>query len=378
VVVAVAALSLLASVPAVADDSGTDPPQDTPTARSFTVGATGDIIPNDNVRRTAAVQGRREKPRKRYDFAPQFAPMKDSISAVDLAICHVEMPIGTKKQSPGLIKVKGFGTRRLYAPYELAQGLVDTGFDRCSTASNHSYEVGDQGINSTLDALDAVGITHHGTARTPEEAATIELLDVNGVKVAHLSYYRTPRSRDQKNEWRVNDGHQVARIAADVAAARAEGAEVVILSIHIGSAGSIKPERTVVEYLDRLTLATHVDLIIMHGPHVVQPVKQYRNTWVLQSVGNFVSGMGPGFASRLLRSMRTLDGLLAEATFTEDLEHPGTFTVSVAPVAICTTRSNRSVYPATATLARTDISKSLRKELTACLTRVREVVPEAQ
>jgi poly-gamma-glutamate synthesis protein (capsule biosynthesis protein) len=118
--------------------------------------------------------------------------------------------------------------------------------------------------------------------------------------------------------------------------------------------------------------AVHPDLIVMHHPHTVQPIEQVDGTWVFWSVGNFVSGMGPGYGGRY-SSRSTLDGIVAQATFTEDV--PGHFTVTPSAVAICTIQTTRYVYPATLTLARTDITASLRRRVTDCLKRTRAVIP---
>ena len=64
----------------------------------------------------------------------------------------------------------------------------------------------------------------------------------------------------------------------------------------------------------------------MHHPHTIQPVEQVNGTWVFWSLGNFVSGMGPGYGGKYSTKF-TLDGLLATVRFTEDPEHPGQFLV---------------------------------------------------
>ena len=50
-----------------------------------------------------------------------------------------------------------YGGNRLVSPYEVAAGVAATGFDRCTTASNHSNDIGAAGIDQTLAALDAGG-----------------------------------------------------------------------------------------------------------------------------------------------------------------------------------------------------------------------------
>src|SRR5262249_62022611 len=95
--------------------------------------------------------------------------------------CHMETPYG-KKNGPFT------GYPVFEVPPVIAQTIHNVGYDSCSTASNHAYDGGEAGIDRTLDALDAAGVKHAGTARSAAEAVTPDLLRANGVTVAQLSY----------------------------------------------------------------------------------------------------------------------------------------------------------------------------------------------
>ena len=96
-------------------------------------------------------------------------PIKPVVSAADLAICHMETPLAAPE-----------GPFRSYpmfnVPPQVTTALADLGYDSCSTASNHSLDYGVTGVGRTLDALDAVGIRHAGTARTEAESISPTLL----------------------------------------------------------------------------------------------------------------------------------------------------------------------------------------------------------
>jgi hypothetical protein len=123
--------------------------------RTFSLAAGGDVLPESPVlaaaAHAAAAQG------GRYDFGPQLAPLQPILRNVDLAICHMEIPIGTPGERPGLYGRSPNGGGQLLAPNELAGALAAAGFDRCSTASNHSWDLGPAGIDSTLAALELDG-----------------------------------------------------------------------------------------------------------------------------------------------------------------------------------------------------------------------------
>ena len=337
-----------------------------PPLRSFSVAATGDVLTEAAV--ISAAQSA-AGPGQRYEFGPMFAPVAPILQAADLAICHMEIPIGGPTDGPGLYGRSAYGGNLVLAPFEVASGLKAAGFDRCTTSSNHSNDLGAGGIESTLDALDATGVGHVGTARSPAEDAVTTFV-VNGVRVVHLGYTRTLNTT-ATDPWRLNYAHSVGQVVTDVAAARHLGAEVVIVSLHLGTELLSAPTPDDKAFVTDLTAATHIDLVIEHGPHVIQPLEQVNGTWVYWSVGNFVSGMGWAQSGRYA-DMRTLDGLIATARFVET--SPGQFTVTPIPVLICDEHTSRTVYPVITTLADPTISVALRDQLQQCLARSVDVV----
>src|SRR5439155_6990481 len=116
-----------------------------------------------------------------YDYGPMLAGVKRLVSTADLALCSLETPLASEG-----------GPYTYYpafsVPPQVATALAATGFDSCATASNHTLDGGAAGVRRTLDALDAAGIRHAGSARSAAEAATPDILGVRGVRVAHLSY----------------------------------------------------------------------------------------------------------------------------------------------------------------------------------------------
>jgi poly-gamma-glutamate synthesis protein (capsule biosynthesis protein) len=342
--------------------------------RDLLVVAGGDVLHEGLVNQAGAAAA---APGERYDFAAVFAPVAPVVAAADLAICHVETPIGRPGVSAGVYGRSPFGGNLLLAPAESAAGLAATGFDRCSTASNHANDLGRDGIASTIEVLDAAGISHAGTARTPAEAE-VEVFTVDRVRVAHLAYSTYSNTPWPSDRWALLRASDPVAMAADVDRARRDGAEVVIVSIHVSrelTPGPIPADR---ELVTRLTALARVDLVVMHGPHVVHPIEEVNGALVHWSLGNFVSAMGRG--NGRYASPATSDGLLARVRFTETA--PGRFTVTSRPVAICNERATRTVLAPSAELSRlaltgTPLDPDRSRQLQACLTRVQAVVPDA-
>ena len=187
----------------------------------FRVAASGDFLIHTPVAARARVLGGGS----RYDFAPLFDPIKQHIEGADLAICHVETPL-----VPG--PPAGYPVFR--TPVGLAGSIKRVGWDVCSTASNHSLDVGEYGIGTTLRALDRAGVPHHGTARSPAERRRAPITDVKGVKVAVLAYTAISNGQVVPNPWNLNWA-SAGRILADAKSAKRAGAEAVILNMHWGN-----------------------------------------------------------------------------------------------------------------------------------------------
>ena len=343
-----------------------------PPPRTFSIAAAGDLLTeavvNNRAAREAANAGRGE----RLDFTPFFAPIDDILQSVDLAICHMEVPIGRPGARYGVMGKSPFGGNLLLAANEIAADLRAVGFDRCSTASNHSNDLGIEGIASTLDAFDAVGMPHTGTARTPDERLPGNFL-VNGVNVAHLSYAVSSNTGFTFDPWRLNRAVDVDDLAADVRAVRAAGAEVVIVSIHLKQEMLPAPIASDRDFVTRLTAAVPIDLLIQHGPHVVQPVERVNGALVYWSLGNMLSGMGlPGRGK--YSDVRALDGLLATVRFTQQPD--GRWSTAAITVLICNERLSRSIYSATRVIADPTASSDLHAQARACLDRSAAVVAD--
>jgi Bacterial capsule synthesis protein PGA_cap len=244
----------------------------------ITMAFSGDLLPHAPVVRSAAAAGGGP-----LDFGPLLAPMAPIISAADLAICHMETPIAP---TPGDVT----GYPLFGAPAELASAVQATGYDGCSTASNHSLDKGMAGVQATLDTFDRAGLRHAGTARSPEEAAAITTYEVRGIRVAHLSYAFGFNGLPLPSgaPWAANL-IDTARIHADAARARQEGAALVVVSVHWGTEYSASPDSFQEAVAGELLPSDDIDLVIGHHAHVVQPVRKIGATYVVFGLGNELS-----------------------------------------------------------------------------------------
>jgi hypothetical protein len=340
--------------------------------RSLTVIAGGDVLTESRVRVAAAATG--QQTGVRFDFGPMFEPVSKVLHTADLAICNMEIPIGRPGQAAGFAGRSPFGGNLLLAPHEVAAGLQRAGFDRCSTASNHSYDLGVDGIAWTIQGLNEHGVSTVGTARNAAESSD-DVFEVDGVKMAHLAFTTYSNTVPPSEPWRLNYVRSPQVMAQRAAATRARGAEIVVVSIHVSAELRSSPTSTDRALVQQLTALADVDAVFIHGPHVVQPFEIVNETPVWWSLGNFVSEMGPPSVGRYA-DPRTADGLLAFADFRERSD--GRFETVTRSVAICNDFEDRTVRAAAVSLRVPDLPTRVRDELVACRNRTRVVVPDAR
>jgi poly-gamma-glutamate synthesis protein (capsule biosynthesis protein) len=254
---------------------------------AITFAFTGDVLSHtpliDQAKRTAIANSTPEV-QLDYDFRPMFADIKPLVSGVDVAVCHLETPIAPDGEE--LSTYPFFGV-----PKEITTAIADAGFDRCSTASNHTYDRGNDGIDATVNALLAAGVQESGMARTPKEIEP-NIFTVKGIKLCHLSYTFSYNGliMPDETQWRsaiIN----TKRILRDAQRARELGSQATIVSMHWGTEKDSNTNSMQTSVADELTASGLVDLIVGHHAHVVQPTSQVNGIWVMYGLGNVLSNL---------------------------------------------------------------------------------------
>jgi len=216
------------------------------------------------------------------NFRPALAELKDYVSSADVAFCNLETPLAP-------LGGPYSGYPRFSVPQEILPALRDSGFDACTTASNHAVDEGYVGLKRSLDALDAAGLKHAGTARTAEEATTPTIIDARGVKVALLSYGYGLNGLPMPpgKPWAVKL-IDIPTMLADAKAARAAGAQIVAVAVHAGDEYVEAPNAQQRAAAAALAASGNVDLVYGHHVHVLQPVDKIGDVWVAYGMGNLL------------------------------------------------------------------------------------------
>jgi len=241
----------------------------------LTIEVNGDLLIHAPVfNRARALAGGRG-----YDFAPMLRRVRPLIRGADLAFCHVETPMG-----PGPPR----GYPLFNTPPALARAIRETGWDACDTASNHSLDGGQAGIDATGRALDRVGVRHTGSFSSPRGQRRLLILRRGGVKVAFLAYTVSTNGLRPPHRWSLNLADP-RRILRDARRARRAGAQVVLVNVHWGTELQHAPDRLQLALARRLAGSGLITAIVGQHAHVVQPIRRIFGRWVVFGEGNLLS-----------------------------------------------------------------------------------------
>lgn len=294
--------------PNITTPSPTPSPTPEPKDIRFTLAAAGDVLIHQPVHQSARQSD------GSYNFSPMLSSLDPWISGADLALCHLEVPLAT----PGS-KLSGYPM--FNADPAIATALRDQGWDGCSLASNHSVDKGWTGLVHTLDVLDSLGMGHSGTARSAEEADSPQLYvlerEDREVTIAHLSitYGLNGLSMPSGHPYAVEllDAERTIELATK---ARAEGADIVLVSMHAGNEYVLSPNADQRRISDALAASGVVDLLIGHHAHIPQTFEKLPGgvhgdgMWVAYGLGNMISNQ-----SSACCISQTSNGLLMIAEF---------------------------------------------------------------
>jgi len=227
---------------------------------------------------------------KSYDFRSIFAYLQPELFSADIAVGVLETTLNCPD--------KAFtGYPSFNSPKEIAAGLQWAGIDLLFTAQNHTFDFGFPGIKSTLDALDELAMPSTGTWREPTQKRYY-IMEAKGIKLAFISvttFLNKPIPKDKK--WACNLLYY-EQIKTDILAARVEGADGIVVALHVGTEYERIPSKAQQEIADKL-FELGVDIILGSHVHVIQPYElrqvvspftnEVRNCFVVHSLGNLIS-----------------------------------------------------------------------------------------
>lgn len=286
------------------------PPAAVRTLARATIGAVGDVLMHEAVKRSAETHGRGD-PDGGYGWL--FAPVADLLAQPDVAFANLETPVAPDASA---------GTRPFVfnAPPAVLGALRRAGVDAVAVANNHAFDQGRAGFEETLLRLEQAGLRAVGLAAAGGGAAPVRI-EAGGLTLALLGYAhffnQDGNACPRGAEGACAQAAQLerARILADVRAA-ALAADAVIVSLHWGVEYAPEPRAEDVELAHEI-LAAGALVVLGHHPHVLQPIELHRGPdgragLVAYSLGNFVSNQSRRYVHGVTpdRVAATRDGAL--------------------------------------------------------------------
>lgn len=246
--------------------------------------ATGDFIAHDSVNSAA------QKSDGTYDYLPLIKDFTDIFKGADIRFCND--PILNGGKAFGITGYPNFNS-----PTEFVTDMGRLGCNLINTASNHSFDFSQANITATQDAWSKVANTLAvvGQNRSQAEHDKVQVFEVQDVKFAFLAY-TSYSNKPPQNSYGVNIySNQFA--SQQIAQARSLGAEFIIVSMRWGTEYSTSVnnlQKTQAQFL----ADQGVNLVLGHGPHVLQPVQELAGsdgskTVVWYSLGNFLNTQIP-------------------------------------------------------------------------------------
>ena len=221
------------------------------------------------------------------------------IKGADIAVANFENP------APDKPRYHTSGTAFSADP-KLIVGLADAGIDYVSLANNHIRDAGGAGLLQTIKNVTKRGIAVSGAGKDLTAARKPAILQAGGVKVAILGYDAIAGSY-HATATRIGSAPLSARnVKADAAAARAAGADLVIVYPHWGTEYDPTPFATQ-KQLARMIIDNGADMVIGNHAHWAAAMEVYKGKPIWYALGNFVFDQ--------TWSEPTMEGITLELTF---------------------------------------------------------------
>ena len=199
------------------------------------------------------------------------------------------------------------------------QILTDGSIDVVTLANNHSSDYGAKSLTDTEEALDAAGIDYCIGDK-------IAVKEVNGIPTAFIGIYV------------LNDGMaREEQVKQTIAAAKQQGAKLVIVAFHWGTEKAAEPDETQ-KSLAHTAIDCGADLVVGHHPHVLQAIEYYKGKYIAYSLGNFCFGGNSAPSD--------MDTMIFQQTFTiEKGEVQAAAAATVVPCSISSTAGYNDYQP---------------------------------
>ena len=189
--------------------------------------------------------------------------MADVLAHDDLSIANLEGPLTTARS--------GVDKQFVFKGAPALVGILQQGsIEAVNVANNHSHDYGEQGVNDTLQALQAAHVSAFGYDH-------YQIIEVKGKRVALAG----------AKAWSVAQGKEVVDQA--LVHFKDQNPDYLIMSFHWGQERQYRQNATQ-QAIARYAIDRGFNAVLGHHPHVVQGIERYKQGVIVYSLANFVFG----------------------------------------------------------------------------------------
>ncbi len=304
------------------DQSAIGLPEGFEKQQSLTLGAAGDILQADGLEQSKDIL---------------FENIADLLFGQDVAYANLESQITTQPLVKEVIGDRGPPTECCSkAQFQVLKGHRGRVFDVLNTSNNHAFDMGVEGLETTLGVFADEGILETGTNRKEAEYSQGRILIKDGIKLGFVSstFGLNGRPVPPEDAYRINVARLLSKhvdpeleaLKQQIDWCKREGCDFIIASLHWGFEFEFFPRKRQVEAAREL-VEYGADAILCHHPHVIQPVEYYRTRWdparvavIAYSLGSLTWGFtAPHIVLSLLLNVKLTKGSLQgqERTYIE-------------------------------------------------------------
>lgn len=241
-----------------------------------------------------------------------FENVYDIFSADDCTLVNLEGPLTNaeeiRQEKEYVIKGRP----------EYAALLKYGGIEAVGLANNHILDYKEQGLLDTVQAVKDEGIIY-------AYDNNVGIYEAKGIKIGYVAISQVSR------------GNSMEKILKNGIEKLKEDADIIIAFCHWGIEREYYPEEYQ-QYLGKLCIDWGADLVLGSHPHVIQGIEEYKDRFIVYSMGNFCFGGN--------RNPSDKDSMIFQQTFTfVDGEKQNGTDIRVIPCSVSSVSDRNNYQP---------------------------------
>ncbi len=205
-----------------------------------------------------------------YNFGFLFEQIRGSVTG-DIALATLQNTVVSEDKLTDI-----------NMPSAAVSAVAGGGFNVICTGFYGALDGGLQGLSNTLSLIEQNGMLPYGTYLSADQRTRVVTREYNGLTVAFVSFQGELSATGKKAITKEEQSFVFAQltlpaITAEISAAHAAGAKIVVVSLCWGREGALEPTKLQTELAQGIADAG-ADIILGTNPGVLQPVEILTST----------------------------------------------------------------------------------------------------